>query len=200
MPPDDEDKQPSDGERQAVLDWIAGMKRLMPKDPGPFVIRRLNKTEYGNTLHDLFGVEPAIARDLPDEVLGAGYTNTLSALLIEQYLSVANEVLDQAFAPPGAPPTAVQRRLCGAPPAAGEDPKAAARRAAKSLARLAYRRPASAAEIDVLMRVFALATEKGKPYPEAMRLVVKAILVSPQFLFITPGNGNAAGDIVALDD
>src|SRR5947209_12333122 len=120
MPPDDEDKQPSDGERQAVLDWIAGMKRLMPKDPGPFVIRRLNKTEYGNTLHDLFGVDPGIARDLPDEVLGAGYTNTLSPLLIEQYLSIANDVLDKSFSPAGSKPTAVQRRLLGELPAKGE--------------------------------------------------------------------------------
>ena len=222
MPPDGARKQPSDEERKVVLDWIAGMKRLMPKDPGPFVIRRLNKTEYGNTLHDLFGVDPAIARDLPDEVVGAGYTNTLSPLLIEQYLSVANEVLDRTFAPPGAPPTEVHRRLLGGEPlldpeaqsrrAAGEDPKAAARKVAVSLARLAYRRPASDAEIDVLMRVFALAEEKGKPYPEALRLMVKAVLVSPQFLFITPGDAEragsadstgdaiAAGDIVALDD
>src|SRR5688500_10859802 len=119
MPPEDARKQPDEQERKAVLDWIGGMKRRMPKDPGPFVIRRLNEREYGNTLHDLFGVDPGVARDLPDEVLGAGYTNNLSPLLVEQYLSVANEVLDRAFAPPGAPPTDVQRRLIGEPPAAG---------------------------------------------------------------------------------
>lgn len=206
MPPDDARKQPSEQERKVVLDWVAGMKRRMPKDPGPFVIRRLNKTEYGNTLHDLFGVDPGIARDLPDEVLGAGYNNNVSPLLVEQYLSVANEVLDRAFAPPGAPPTEVQRRLIGDPPAEGEDPEASARQAARSLARLAYRRPPSDPEVGVLMRVYALARENGKPYPEALRLVVKAVLVSPQFLFITPGNAdpagdaNAAGGIVALDD
>src|SRR5688500_17617497 len=203
MPPRDYEKQPSEAERKAVLDWIAGMKRLTPKDPGPFVIRRLTKAEYGNTLRDLFGVDPSIARDLPDEVVGAGYTNTLSALLIEQYLSVANEVLDRTFAPAGAPPTAVQRRLIGAAPAAGEDPNAAARKAARSLARLAYRRPPSDGEVDVLMRVFALAEQNGKPYAEGMRLVVKAVLVSPQFIFITPESGDGkstAAGIVALDD
>ena len=212
MPPEEASKQPSEQERKVVLDWIGGIKRRTPKDPGAFVIRRLSKTEYGNTLQDLFGVDPAVARDLPDEVLGAGYTNTLSPLLIEQYLSVANEVLDRAFAPPGEEPTAVQRRLLGESPdpeaqtrrAAEKDPEAAARKVARSLARLAYRRPPSDAEVDVLMRVFALATENGKPYPEALRLMVKAVLVSPQFLFITPddaaGGASAAGDIVALDD
>ena len=72
MPPDDEEKQPSEQERKAIVDWIAGMKRLSPKDPGLFVIRRLSRVEYGNTLHDLFGVDPQIVHDLPDEVFGAG--------------------------------------------------------------------------------------------------------------------------------
>jgi hypothetical protein len=209
MPPEKEAKQPSEQERKAVNDWIAGIKRLSPKDPGPFVIRRLNKVEYGNTLHDLFGVDPSVARELPDEVFGAGYTNSLSPLLIEQYLAVANEVMNRAFAPPGAPPTAVQQRLFGDDPGTGPDRQTAARTIARSLTRVAYRRPASDAEIDVLLRVFALATEKGKSYPEALRLMVKAILMSPQFLFITPGASGptggasvaaAGGDIVPLDD
>jgi hypothetical protein len=204
MPPDDEDKQPSDQERKAIVDWIAGMKRLSPKDPGFFVIRRLSRAEYGNTLRDLFGVDPQIALELPDEVFGAGYTNSLSPLLMEQYLTVANEVLSRIIAPAGSPPTAVQQRLFGADPGTDAGRKAAARKIARSLARLAYRRPPSDAEIDVLMRVFALAKDQGKSYPDALRLMTKAILVSPQFLFITPGPANtvdpSVGNIVLLDD
>ncbi len=62
MPPDDEERQPSEAERKAIVDWIAGMNRMSAKDPGLFVIRRLTRVEYGNTLHDLFGVDPRIAR------------------------------------------------------------------------------------------------------------------------------------------
>lgn len=206
MPPDDEDKQPTDEQRKEIIDWIAGMKRLSPKDPGLFVIRRLSRVEYGNTLHDLLGVDPRVANDLPEEVLGAGYTNSLSPLLMEQYLVVANEVLNQIIAPPGAPPTAVQQRLFGDDPGAGGDRKSAARRVAQSLARQAYRRPPSDAEVDVLLRVFALASDQGKSYPESLRLMLKATLMSPQFLFITPGrsdkpaDASEAGGIVALDD
>jgi len=201
MPPEKEAKQPSEQERQVFLDWVAGMKHLSPKDPGPFVIRRLNKIEYGNTLHDLFGVDPRIVTELPDEVLGAGYLNSLSPLLMEQYLMVANEVLSRILAPAGAPPTAVQKQMFGAAPTVGQDVKAAAREVAKSLARRAYRRPASEAELDVLLRVFALATDAGKKYHEALRLMLKAILVSPQFLFITPaGDVDAKRDIVPLGD
>jgi hypothetical protein len=206
MPPVGEDKQPSEKERKAVIDWADGMKNLVPKDPGAFVIRRLNKREYGNTLHDIFGVDPSIARDLPDEVLGAGYTNTLSSLLIEKYLSIANKVLDRSFSRSGSKPTAVQRRLLGELPAKGVDPMAAARKVARSLARLAFRRPASDAEVNVLVGVYSLARANGKPYFQALRLMVKAVLVSPQFLYITPVNttgsaaASASNETIPLDN
>lgn len=201
MPPDSADKQPTDAERQMFMDWIARVKYLSAEDPGPFVIRRLTKVEYGNTLHDLLGVDPSVARELPDEVFGEGYLNTLSPLQLEQYLGIANEVLDQVLAPHGAPPTGVQRRLLGEPPAPGTDARAAARKAARSLARQAYRRPPSEAELDTLLQVFDLATRNQLDYPSALRLMFKAVLVSPQFLFITPATEVESGrDIVPLDD
>ena len=89
------------------VDWLAKIKFLSRKDPGPFVIRRLTKTEYGNTLHDLFGVDPSIADELPDEVSGEGYLNSLSPLQLEQYLAIADKVLDRILAPEGA-----RRRTC----------------------------------------------------------------------------------------
>ncbi len=201
MPPDDADKQPTDAERQKFVDWIGKAKFLSPKDPGPFVIRRLTKVEYGNTLYDLFGVDPAVARELPDEVFGEGYLNTLSPLQSEQYLGIANDVLDRILAPKDAPPTELQKRLFGEPPAPGTDPRAAAKNVARSLARNAYRRPASDAELDVLLGVFDLARANKLAYPAALRLMLKAVLVSPQFLFITPAKEAEAGqEIVPLDD
>jgi hypothetical protein len=56
MPPDSAQKQPTDEERKNFLDGLGKIKFLSTKDPGPFVIRRLTKVEYGNTPHDLFGV------------------------------------------------------------------------------------------------------------------------------------------------
>src|SRR5438045_6245846 len=92
MPPEGE-KQPSDDERKTLADWVANLRYLSPKDPGEFVIRRLSKVELGNTLRDLFGVEPSIVGDLPDEVLGAGYLNSVSPLLMERALMIAGDVL-----------------------------------------------------------------------------------------------------------
>ncbi|HEY1173337.1 MAG TPA: DUF1592 domain-containing protein [Verrucomicrobiae bacterium] len=200
MPPEDEDKQPTEEERQRFLAGINQVKYLSPKDPGEFVIRRLTKMEYGNTLRDLFGVDASIAHELPDEVFGAGYLNTLSPLQSEQYLGIANKVLEQILAPDGKAPTALQKRLFGKTPSTKGE-KEAARNVARSLARSAYRRPPTEAELDVLMQVFALGRENKFSYQASLGLMLKGILVSPQFLFITPASEVEKGTkIVPLDD
>lgn len=201
MPPDDEDKLPSDEERREFLDWIAEIKYLSPKDPGPFVIRRLTKKEYGNTLHDLYGVDSTVIAELPDEVSGEGFLNTFSPLQSELYLSIANEVLGRIVAPAGSAPTDVQRRLFGEIPPAGSDARVAARKVARSLARDAFRRPPSEDEIEVLLEVYDLARESKLDHNASLGLMLKAVLVSPQFLFITPAREVAEGSkIVPLDD
>jgi mono/diheme cytochrome c family protein len=200
MPPDDSD-QPSDEERQQFLDGLGKVKYLSDRDPGPFVIRRLTKTEYANTLRDLLGVDPTIASDLPDEVAGEGYLNSLSPMQTEQYLSLANEALDRAFAPPGQPPTAIQKQLLGEPLPADADPRPAVEKIAQKLARQAFRRPPSTEEVQVLLGVFDLGRANQLDPPAALRLMLKAVLVSPQFLFITPAKPVDSKDrIVPLDD
>ncbi|MBW8885683.1 MAG: DUF1595 domain-containing protein, partial [Planctomycetia bacterium] len=194
MPPDYATKQPTDDDRQKFVDWLPKVKYLSRKDPGLFVIRRLTKTEYGNTLHDLFGVDRAIASELPDEVSGEGYLNSLSPLQLEQYLAIAEKVLDRVLAPQGGPPTEMQKRLLGEPLARQAETRTAAREVARSLARKAYRRPATEAELNVLLDVFDLGRNNGLEYPASLRLMLKAILVSPQFLFITPANESQPRD------
>jgi hypothetical protein len=184
MPPEGE-KQPSDAERKVVLDWVTKLRYLSPKDPGEFVIRRLSKVELGNTLRDLFGVDPGVVGDLPDEVLGAGYLNSVSPLLMERLLMIAGDVLHKM-------PAERQKELFST-----ESPKDFA----SSIARRAYRRPPTAAELDVLLRVYKLALDKGRSPAEALRFVLKAVLVSPQFLFITPENEpGPTAEIVPLGD
>ena len=200
MPPSHAEKIPTKEERRQFIEWIGKLKHLAPRDPGAFVIRRLSKAEYGNTLRDLYGVNPSIADSLPEEVVGEGYLNSVSPLQSELFLDIANKVLEQVVAPEGQPPTAVQKRLFGqTPPDAnlGE----AARKVARSLARDAYRRPPTETELDVLADIFELGRENKLSYTASLALMWKAILVSPQFLFITPaGNADTKDAIVPLDD
>ena len=99
MPPDQEKHQPADDERNQLIAWVTSLKRLAPKDPGPGIIRRLSRSEYANTLHDLLGVDPKVAADLPGDTVGEGYNSTIAPLLMEKYLLIADDVLDQLIKP-----------------------------------------------------------------------------------------------------
>lgn len=204
MPPADADKQPTAAQRQKFIDWVGTVKFMSSPDPGPFVIRRLTKAEYGNTLADLLGVDPSVAAGLPDDVAGEGYLNSLSPLETELYLAIANNALELAVGPAEGPPTAQQQRdlqqkLFGESPVRGREREAAAK-VARNLARRAYRRPPHDEEIETLLDVFDLAQAGKLSYTASLRLMLKAILVSPQFLFITPATSVEAGKIVPLDD
>lgn len=201
MPPEDASKQPTDAERRQFVEWIGKLKYLAPRDPGPFVIRRLTKTEYANTLRDLYGVDPSVADSLPDEVVGEGFLNSISSLQSELFLGIANKVVAQVVAPAGKAPTAAQKRLFGEAPPKGADLRKAARGVARSLARDAYRRPPTDAELNVLIDVYDLARDNDLNHVAALGLMLKAVLVSPQFLFITPaGEPESKEPIVRLDD
>ena len=77
----------------------------------------------------------------------------------------------------------------------------AARRVAREIARKAYRRPPTSAELDVLVEAFELGRQNGLGYEQSLHVMLKAVLVSPQFLFITPAGELESGkSIVPLDD
>jgi len=200
MPPEDAAKKPTEEERLQFIEWIGKLKHLSPRSPGPFVMRRLSKVEYANTLHDLYGVNPSVADRLPEEVVGEGYLNSISPLHSELFLEIANEVVGQVIAPEGKPPTAVQTRLLGKKPPRRADLRNAAREVARSLARNAYRRPPTEAELNVLVDIFDLGRGTGLDDTASLGLMLKAVLVSPQFLFIAPA-GEAQPDepIARLD-
>jgi hypothetical protein len=201
MPPEDASKFPSEEERRQFIESVGKIKYLAPRDPGPFVIRRLTNTEYANTLRDLYGVDESIADSLPEEVIGEGFLNSISPLQTELFLGIANQVVGQVLASKGKAPTAVQKRLFGEPPAQGADLREEARKVARSLARDAYRRPPSDAELDVLIDVYDLGRNNDLDHTGALSLMLKAVLVSPQFLFITPaGEPESKEEIVLLDD
>ncbi len=201
MPPHDAGKIPTDDERRQFIEWIGKLKYMAPRDPGPYVIRRLSRVEYANTLHDLYDVDPSIADGLPREVMGEGYLNSISPLQSELFLDIAGKVIERVVSPKDSAPTPVQKRLFGDTPASVEEFPVAARRVARSMARDAYRRPPTEAELDVLMEVFDLARENNLDYTESLSLMWKAILVSPQFLFITPVEiAGSEEAITRLDD
>ena len=75
------------------------------------------------------------------------------------------------------------------------------RKVARSLACDAYRRPASESELDALTDVYDLGRKNDLDHTGSLSLMLKAVLVSPQFLFITPaGEPESEDKILPLDD
>lgn len=58
-----------------------------------------------------------------------------------------------------------------------------ARKSLADLARRAYRRPVTKAEVERLVRVVKLVEKEGEGFERGMQLAVQAVLVSPHFLF-----------------
>lgn len=104
MPPPDE-FQPPIGEREKIIRWIDSA--IFPTDPdhpdpGRVTLRRLNRTEYENTLRDLLGVQVKVRDLLPPDDSGYGFDNigdvlTLSPAHLDRFLDAAQVGLDQAI-------------------------------------------------------------------------------------------------------
>ena len=74
-------------------------------DPGHVTLRRLNRAEYNNTVRDLCGVDIHPADAFPNDDVGYGFDNigdvlSLSPLLMEKYMSAAQQVAHAAFQNP----------------------------------------------------------------------------------------------------
>ena len=200
MPPEDSSKIPSNEERLQFINGVKKIKYLAPRDPGPFVIRRLTKTEYANTLRDLYGVDTSIADSLPDEVIGEGFLNSISPLQSELYLGIANKLIDQVISPEGKAPTSIQKTLFGEVVSNESNSKKDLLKTAKFLTRKAFRRPPTMSELDVLINVYNLGLKNNLNHSESLGLMLKAVLVSPQLLFITPSAEFKSNEkIVSID-
>ena len=72
------------------------------------VLRRLNRTEYENTVRDLFGIKARVKNMLPQDTPTDGFDNVgeglaVSAEAMQAYLRAADATLDAVFGPPAKP-------------------------------------------------------------------------------------------------
>lgn len=214
MPPEDK-RQPSEEERlrlgSAIRAALDHYDCDGPVDPGRVTIRRLNRFEYERTIQDLLGVTYRASESFPADEIGYGFDNvgdvlSMSPLLVEKYLEAAEEIVDERL-PDDAPLVFVRR------PRDRGDMEACAREITARFARRAYRRPLEEGELDRLLQLGRRAVLAGDTFDQAIRLILKAILVSPHFLFRVemapraaatdvprdPGDGRAPADARALE-
>lgn len=103
MPPDDK-PQPTDAERSAFVasvNAVFAAANAAKPDPGRLTVRRLNRTEYNNTIRDLLHIDFQPAADFPSDDIGFGFDNiadvlSVSPVLMEHYLDAAERIAEEA--------------------------------------------------------------------------------------------------------
>jgi hypothetical protein len=182
MPPPNRPR-PSAAELDTLNAWLAAVVLKVDcnaqRDPGRVTLRRLNRAEYNNTVHDLLGIDFRPADDFPADDVGYGFDNigdvlSLPPLLMEKYLAAAEKIVDKAFATPAA-----RKRIMTVP----FENEEAARRVLRAFAERAYRRPVRDDDLRRLVGLVELAQKNGDSFETGVRLALQAVLVSPHFLF-----------------
>ncbi len=216
MPPEDQ-KQPSKESRDRFILWVTRKLDAADKadreqpDPGRVVVRRLTRSEYNHSVRDLLGTDFDIAGavGMADDPVGEAFDNLAEALnfseaLMEKYFAAADLAIEKLYS------TALKKGqkqkpteplplfdvIVFAKPGAELSARDAARQVIKRLARRAYRRSTEERDIDRLLKLHDAGIAKGHSYEEALKPVLKAVLVSPNFLLRIERNraknGNAA--------
>ena len=204
MPPEGE-KALGPEHRELLLNWLGTAAKVdcndpANRDPGPALVRLLNRAEYNLTIRDLVGIEfdAGEAVGMPDDGVVTGFDNLATALnlpptLLEKYFAAADQILDRVFsvALTNSPVKLDGNRkkeaqkaydaLVFVKPGDALSARDAARQVIGKFARRAYRRPLAEAELARLMKVYDRAAAAG--FEPGLRAALKPVLVSPHFLF-----------------
>ena len=131
------------------------------------------------SVRDLLGVNTRPADKFPaDAGGGGGFDNNAATLylppiLLEKYLTAADDIV-RAAAP---------EKIFIAQPGGFSGKRGAARKIIEHCAMRAFRRPVEKDEVERLLGLYDQAAKRGAMHEDAVRLTLKAMLVSPNFLF-----------------
>ncbi|WP_233216272.1 DUF1592 domain-containing protein [Blastopirellula marina] len=175
---------------------------------GHVMSRRLTRTEYRNATRDLVGIElPPGALPPSDGAGGEGFDTVGDSLFtspihLEAYLMAADRLIETAVPDQAEGATesvlAARRRILGTlpkslDPASALDDRAAAKANVEAFAKRAWRRPLTPEETERLLAIFDAALARTGSFVAAQREPLKAVLVSPHFLFVVESEPEAGG-------
>ncbi len=157
---------PTPASRAGLTQWIrSAIHAAVCEDgisPGGPMLRRLNRTEYANTVRDLLEIHVDAGHALPsDGAGGEGFDNAAETLFIspihaEKYLDAAREALQHALKDPEA-----RERLIVAEPDESLPPDEAARQVLQNFLPRAFRRPIKNEELEQYVQLFRLTYGAG---------------------------------------
>lgn len=150
-------------------------------------MRRLNRTEYDNTVRDLFGTQLRPARDFLADVRGKdghylkdGSVQSVTIDDAERFYAAASTVADDAIA-----------RNIAALNCDGQD-AACVEGILDNLGTRIWRRPLSDSEKATLLSIYSSAKTLGNDHRASLYHVLRTMLLSPNFMYVL--EPNSAGD------
>ncbi len=198
--------EPGSAEEEMLIGWVNYLARVdLPTDPnrretalppGRPTIRRLTHSQYNNTVRDLLGDQTTPADRFPGEDYVNGFRNqalaqSISPVLAEAYSKAAEKLARTAFRNGDArglvpcKPTVVVDRACAA-------------KFARAFGKKAFRRPLGDDEAESFAKLLLAEAEDAGEFVAGARIVVEAMLQSPDFLFIVEqGEENTAYELAA---
>lgn len=213
MPPKDSPGL-TDPEKSAFHRWVDSrpgqdLCRQLASDEtqswyrGHVMSRRLTRTEYANAIRDTIGVTVSTNELPPSDGAGGegfdtvGDTLFTSTIHLEKYLAIADRGIDlllNSSQTPAEIDAALARSgslLKMVWPVSNSDESGqrerelvAVRETLAAFAKLAWRRPPSQDELSRLADLFSKNRDRKRNFIESIREPLKAILVSPHFLFV----------------
>lgn len=149
-------------------------------------MRRLTEAQYRNTIADAFGPEIRVAgrfepivRPVHELIASGARGSSLSPSGLEQFDAMARGIAAQVFGPDH------RDQFVPCRPADATRPDAACARAALApIARYLFRRPLTADEQALYVRMAGDATTRNGSFDKGLELALAAMLVSPRFLYV----------------
>jgi hypothetical protein len=168
---DDPEKEPS-GIGTQVFALCSGTEET----PSPRLLRLLTRREYQNTLADLLSAQKPDIENLPLEPRVRGFDNNAAASVVtnrhvDEYMNTSDALVETAVAQQ-------KGALLQCQPSQAD----CAKTFVQKFGLRAFRRPLSDEEVTRYVALFA-ADLTGGNFDEGMKLVMKSMLVSPNFLY-----------------
>jgi hypothetical protein len=156
------------------------------RDPNRPTLRRLNRTEYNNTVRDLLGTTLRPSDSFPTDDVGYGFDNigdvlSLSPLQLELYQKAARDLSGQLFEQSSAGSAMRARVIACDPVKTGA--RACAEQSLSALVPRAFRRPVSSEELQRVVKLYAVGAGAADEFQRGMALALEGVLLSANFLF-----------------
>jgi mono/diheme cytochrome c family protein len=188
-----------DGERVHLFDWdkdisnTTGRGKWTPRIP---VTAGLHKV----------GVTFLATNDIPGTELNKPFQRTMntpgSIPGFQFYPHVGQVTIEGPHNAKGATDTASRRRIFVCTPSTPREEESCARTIVSTLAKRAFRRPVSAADLKVLMEFYAAGRSEGRRFDDGIEAALQRILADPEFIYRGEREpaGLAAGRSYRLSD